>query len=1378
MDLGNFSQSQLALLASEVEVFRVYEYNFFTDMTNKLWKYECFDEYSGDGWHSTAATQLSDFYSYSNYSAYHSDKDLLRIRMPLSPRIGVNSFVIPTLFPRPFIMEDSIYSVPPTLNPGSEVLYIDDLNSSILESSFSSTEDTNLSYYLFGLDLPDNNQINTSAVEARYTPPALQSRYLQLPPSINVYLANNPYVYNHYVILNNTINKNDNAFVVANKIRNYLQTYFTFPLNPDDYNPAPDGRDSVDWFCETQQGVWADFASAFCVFARLFGIASRFVDGFNSVGIQEFWDPVEMNYTFSIKYRNLYNWAEIYIPTDVLGNGQWVQMDVLFDSFGAGGNPIIGGNYSVSVSSDKFIYNRPDMANITAFLSSKTEAIDNKSITFRDVSTGEILGSNFTNFNGEASILTNIDDSKIVGPHVIEARFDFFVANYTFFIIEGEIQVKLTNINPTTVNRSDSIPDTTNIQGYLYDPVKGEAVKNGEVNFVLLQYGTNNNIFNAFIPPSQFTDPNGNFNDILDVNPGVSSGQYEIRTDFNGTFNLPILDIPFTYSPITNSSQRIGFNITKALSVLFYINGYPAQDPYNPVVYRYNSINLTARVILENVGPIQGRRVYFYDDTRGGIEIGNDITDVNGIASINYFIDGNCLIGPNLLYARHNMQDNYSYFILNEEPWINIISGPTPRVINRTATGATNTQFYIEGEILDNTNFNPISNCELTLKLLGFGGDFSSFLIPGEFFWTDFNGYFYLPFEVASSTPTGNYTLRLDFNGTIERYWDPINQMWQPYYFNLPAINTSSAFTNELLVSTPTSLSFNFWINGTTSDNYNQPIINRNGDLDLLVYLAYGGTPIADGNVIYFYDVTQGIPIGSALTTSGYTQILYSTGFSTIAGPHLLRARWGSNYNYSYFILDEPINVNLESGPMPREINRGQTSFNLHGYVNDSLNGIPIKFARISVYMSDGVTDYTSYLRLIGGSYQLDINGEFDLTLSVLSSTPAKNYTLQIEFNGIFSYSSPRNYYNEHDFFLAFPNFYNIIACAHELKVIDPESLNINLAIEGNPTLPYYDNGNPPETYHFGETAHIQVQVIHASSKTGNTVYLYDDFTDNLISSYTFPDESGFAQFNIPINTLHAGLIRLRVNYHTYSTFNTTYIVINETIGISINSNRNVIQRNVLLFNVNGNLQQNGINLDGLTIGLFLLNDAYADVSTYINFNGPQFRVVSNGNYFYIDNSILLNCTPGNYYLQVTFTGSISESGISLINYMIPSTSILVPINVTAGININGNFDTRVVKDQFYEGDDLYAYGYLRWDNGTAIAFKELNVTIRDSLGNIITSAVNSTYSNGFFNITIPVGASWPDDAQVWVSFYPEDNFNAPYYYFITATEQQLFRIP
>ncbi len=1377
LDLGNFSQSILGLLASEIEVFRVFYYSDFNAMTNKLWKYECFDEYTGDGWHSTASTQNYNFYSYNDWLTYHSDKDLLKIKMPLTPTLGINSMVAPTLFPNPYVIDGSVSAPNMVLTaPDDPKFYKDDFNSTTMDLTFISEADVNMSYYMFGLNLPSNDDINNSAVGAIYTPPVIQNRYLQLPLALDAYLTNNYFVNDTLVILNNTINEYDNAFVVANKIRNHLQTYFTFPIDPNSYNPAPPGRDAVDWFCETKQGVWSDFASAFSVFCRIFGVASRFVDGFNSFGIQEISDPIEGANGFAIKYKNLYNWAEIYVPSDYFGNGQWVQMDIIFDSFGTGGSPVTGGDYNISVYTDRpfpaVYYRLPETANITAYLSSSTEPIDNIGITFRDLSTGELLGNDYTDPNGQSSILININDSKVVGHHLIEARVNPVIVNYTLFTIAGDIQVNLTLVTPTMVNRSDTAPDITNVQGYLYDPVANKRVKDAEVNFKLLQIGTNNEIFNAFIPSTQFTDPNGEFNEILNINPSVPAGQYEIRVDFNGTWMLPIFYVPFTsIVPITNSSQRREFNITKVLSLLFYINSYPANDPNNPLVFRNDPLILNAIVMLENVGPVQGKRVFFHDWTRGGIELGSAISDVTGSASITIPANNSFTAGPNLLYARHNLQENYSYFILNEEPTINIFSGPVPREINRTGSGATNTWFNIEGEILDATNLNPLGDCILRLRLFSLGGsDYSSNLLPSESFYTDFNGYFNLNFEVDSNTPIGNYTLRLDFNGTMDRNWVPM----YPYFFNLPILSTSSNFAHELLISTPATLSFNFWINGTTSDNYNQPIINYNDHLDLSVNLTWGGAPIGDGELIEFYDVTQDRLIDAVSTSSGFAQTLYITDFSTIAGPHQICARWGSYYNFSYFILNEQIIVDFESGPVPREISRGQTSFNLHGYVNDSLNHSPIKYAEISVHLYYGSTEVFGYLIHESGSLQLDNTGEFDLYYSVSGSTPEQNYTIKVEFNGIFLYSYPPSN-NPHDFYLFLPNFYDIVNASHELKVIDPDNLDIYLSVEGNPTLPFYDNGKPPETYYFGQQAHFQVQIVHAESKIGRSVTMYDDYSGSPIQSYIFTSDTGFVQFNVSTNNLHAGLNRIRVNYHTFPTFNITYVVVNETFTISPNAKDSVL-RNFDNFDVNTYVRDGTINLNGLEITILLLDNTFSDVSFYLNLAGPQTITVYNGYYQFNINSILLNCPEGQYYLRIDFYGNLFDAGISLFNYMAYEISSPIPINVSAGTTLSGNYDTRVVKDQFYEGDDLYAYGYLRWDNGTEIAFKNVTVTIRDNLGFIITSKIGSTDINGFFNITIVIGAAWPDDAEVWVSFYPEDNFTAPRYYFIKSSEQQLFR--
>ena len=124
---------------------------------------------------------------------------------------------------------------------------------------------------------------------------------------------------------------------------------------------------------------------------------------------------------------------------------------------------------------------------------------------------------------------------------------------------------------------------------------------------------------------------------------------------------------------------------------------------------------------------------------------------------------------------------------------------------------------------------------------------------------------------------------------------------------------------------------------------------------------------------------------------------------------------------------------------------------------------------------------------------------------------------------------------------------------------------------------------------------------------------------------------------------------------------------------------------------------------------------------------------------------------------------------------MVHASSVLLSINITAGTGISGNYDTEVVKNQFYEGDNLYVYGYLNWDNGTAMASMEVNITIRDNIGNILATATWTTDANGFFNVTILIG-SWPDDAEVWITFYPEDNFSAPDLYYVEFHEQQVHR--
>ena len=173
---------------------------------------------------------------------------------------------------------------------------------------------------------------------------------------------------------------------------------------------------------------------------------------------------------------------------------------------------------------------------------------------------------------------------------------------------------------------------------------------------------SSNEVFNAFSPSDINTTTNGVFDENLDLNHNIA-GNYEVRADINGTW---LIDTPFgkypyfslafifqvPYISFTNSSNRMDFNITKALDVWFYIDGFSADNPTYPRVSRLYDLNLTAQVISVGTGPVPGKLVNFYDYSRGDVLIGSDITDTNGIASILYTADDYCRAGPNLLYAR------------------------------------------------------------------------------------------------------------------------------------------------------------------------------------------------------------------------------------------------------------------------------------------------------------------------------------------------------------------------------------------------------------------------------------------------------------------------------------------------------------------------------------------------------------------------------------------------------------------------------------------------------------------------------------------------------------------------------------------------------
>jgi hypothetical protein len=1005
LDLSQFSQALLPLLfgaAGLIEKFRIYDYNSVNELEDALWRYECFDEYTGDQWTSTANSLPTNFISLGEYLSQYGSQDIVQIKTPLSTNIGQNQMGLPILFPTPFILEDSVDAL--NLVPDSETLTKDDFNSTTLNLEFTSADSVNLTFELFGSDLPSEQDINNSAVLVSAPPTQtyidILNQFTQLPPDFSSYYSSQLNFQTHYDILNLIIDNNtDNSFVVASKIRNYLQSQFTL-ASPAEYQSTPQGRDTVDWFLEQGKGVFSDFVSAFCVFSRAFGVASRFVDGFRTPDlfgtVEEIYDQDEGKDAIIIRYKNIYNWAEIYVPTDIDGDGMWVQYDVIS---GAGGTPLPS-TFNITVNSNFTAGPRGQIANLTAVLISSTnQSLANRTITFRDFSYGVDLGNATTDLNGTASILVNISSTHAVGPHVIVARYGS-AANWTLYTVYGVIDVNLISVNPTMINRS--ISNTTRIQGYVNDPIANQRVKNATVEFVLLNKGTNNKIGFPFDNNFINADDNGDFDEFVNVNSWVPKGNYEIRVDFNGSWNYN----PFALGVMNDSSNRIDFNITEEATydLLFYINDIEASNYESPAVTRYSTLNLKAILLNETGDPVQGEIIEFHDYSQG-IFIGSNTTDVNGITTFDYFID-NSTAGPNLLYAKFEKSLNFSYFILNAPISINLNIWPLNREISK---GPSDRTFYIQGNLNDTDNSNPIKYGEISIHM--FDGAFEVFnlILESGSFQTNEYGEIYAEFSVDSFTVTKNYTLQVWFNGTFN-YPPP-----RPYSFNLIAYNNFSSSTDadyQLKVYDPAEVEIIFTIEGihrsTIYNNGNPPATYNVGDwANFEVWINQSQNYAPASSIVRLRDVYTNDILGTYTyngTESGYHQFLINTGSPVLhAGLHHIEVEYENNsivypYNSTYIIINETVSVSAISNDYV--ILRDNDIFTISGTISDigeDLRGLQAEI----ILLNSTSNDVSHHLNLFGPKRRIiNDDGSYSFSSTIFQTCPQGEYYILINFTG------------------------------------------------------------------------------------------------------------------------------------------------------------------------------------------------------------------------------------------------------------------------------------------------------------------------------------------------------------------------------------------
>ncbi|KKM23032.1 hypothetical protein LCGC14_1619320, partial [marine sediment metagenome] len=124
------------------------------------------------------------------------------------------------------------------------------------------------------------------------------------------------------------------------------------------------------------------------------------------------------------------------------------------------------------------------------------------------------------------------------------------------------------------------------------------------------------------------------------------------------------------------------------------------------------------------------------------------------------------------------------------------------------------------------------------------------------------------------------------------------------------------------------------------------------------------------------------------------------------SGPTLVYAKFGGDFNYSYYIVNESIWINVFSYTDPLKIDlAAPTLFNIQCDLTDSF-GNSIIYSQLDLRMNSS-SDYTGQLTPSNPEYPtVPGSNSFNFNKGVLSDTFVNNYTLTIEFNGDFNFIS------------------------------------------------------------------------------------------------------------------------------------------------------------------------------------------------------------------------------------------------------------------------------------------------------------------------------------------------------------------------------------
>ncbi len=976
--LGNFSDlDQLNTVA-----FRVYERDMpISD--DDLWRLSAFDSYQGNGWARSDAAN----YPFSEAS-YYKTEDFI-VRVPFGDTDDGN-MALPAAFPQPQIVWVEAQDSSNANHMSTYDLNIDSQNGSTIAFQLDTTMDGNMTYGIYKPYTPDESYYD-NGYHSQNAPTLIKNRYLQFPNNDKTaYYNSHPYFQSHVNSLSVLLAGIEDTFTIADTIRDYIVSNFsldlTFPLE----RPGS-GDDIVEWFLEREEGLPMDFAAAFVMLCRWFGVPSRYTMGYNSRYNSNQPDPYFYNYQMrEIRMSNMDAWNEIYFPLDNnTGEGAFAPFilspSISFPNPGNGTSTLdlnirINGTYSTM---------NQGLRGYTAHLDFEMagEQIgDNVSqeLQLYDYTEEVSLGSVYTDGNGYANYDVVMDNSFTAGAHFIGVQHSIFQQNACAIVLADAVAINAGAPMPNSINRS--ISNVTDIYAFIYDPVNNNRVKNAILHPVLTQSSAA--ITNSIIPSGIKVDSTGTIDQTVTISEYVIQGTYEYRVDFNGTYEIinPLTGSPEIITiPLVNdaSSNTYPFQVIDDNQKFFNLD-IDSTVFQEDTFYKTRSNIMAFNVYLEQAGiPVVGGTVNIYDRTYGNTLVTSIITGPGGTGTTVYSLSSDWfhwVAGVHELYGVWNGRYNQSFYLIVDEYMEVILNPLTPDLINRTGGGQMT--FDVDGYLWDPNVGANIRYGYVGIQLRQGPTDYTSSLTGDlPYIHTGNDGVFSATYGVAPSTPVGIYQVYAGFNGD----WELTNSRNQ--WISEPSFATLAG-PESLTINDPTDITIEMWIDGapTQSTYYGTvPNYNRNDVVRIDIQVWESFTPKTSATVT-LYDETLGRSLGSQVTNStGGTTFFMTLDSNHVAGLNLISVSHNTIKNYTQVHLDDTMYVHLTTTPAATSV-RGTGQVTVSGVVRDALNDEIVKGAYVRLYVRD-----------FGG---LDLTG--DITTWLLGTS---SYQLSSESTGVFTFA-------------------------------------------------------------------------------------------------------------------------------------------------------------------------------------------------------------------------------------------------------------------------------------------------------------------------------------------------------------------------------------